>query len=162
MRLMMLLSVAMTSMALDTTAPQAGKQAAEGKPAPGACSILTRDLVMAHSPASKESLNVTMKIPPQEEKIGSNGSACQHGDVMLQINPFPVGNFDAMFSRFAPVPGVGEKAFFRDNRGEWAELAALSGGRMITLQMDVPKGRTAASIQANVVALAKAVLAQLK
>ena len=159
---MMLFCVAMTSVALDATTLQGGKQGADGKPAPGACSILTRDLVMAHSPASTESLNLMMKIPPQEEKIGSNGSACQHGDVMLQINPFPVANFDAMFSRFTPVSGVGEKAYFRDNRGNWAELAARAGGRMITLQMDVPSGKTAASIQANVVSLAKAVLAKLQ
>jgi hypothetical protein len=162
MRLLVLLSVAVTSVALDAMTLQAGKQGADGKPAPGACSILTRDLVMAHSPASKESLDVVMKVPPQEEKIGSNGSACQHGDVMLQINPFPVANFDAMFSRFTPVSDLGQKAYFRDNRGEWAELAVLTGGRVITLQMDVPRGKTAASIQANVVSLAKAVVAKLK
>jgi hypothetical protein len=162
MRLMMVLSLAMSSVALDAMAQQAGKQGADAKPAAGACSILTRDVVMAHSPASKEALNLIMKIPPQEDKIGAAGSACQHGDVMLQINPFPVANFDAMFSRFTPVPGVGDKAHFRDNRGEWAELAVLAGNRMITVQMDVPSGKTAASIQSNTVALAKAVLAKLK
>ena len=161
MHLIMALSLAMTSVAVDAMVLQAGKPAPQGKPAPSACSILTRDLVMAHSPASKESLNLTLKIPPQEDKIGDTGSACQHGDVMLQINPFPVANFDAMFSRMTPVSGVGDKAYFRDNRGEWAELAVLAGSRMFTLQMDVPKGKTAASIQSNVVALAKAVLTKL-
>ena len=162
MRMVILLSVAMASVALDAMTLQAGKQGADGKPSPGACSILTRDLVMVHSPASKESLDLIMKIPPKEEKIGSNGSACQHGDVMMQINPFPVANFDAMFSRFTPVPDLGQKAFFRDNRGEWAELAVLAGGRVLTFQMDVPSGKTAASVQANVVSLARAVVAKLK
>jgi hypothetical protein len=162
MRFLILLSVAMTSVALDAMTVQGGKQGADGKPAPGACSILTRDLVMAHSPASTESLNAIMKVPPQEEKIGANGSACQHGDVMMQINPFPVANFDAMFSRFTPVPDLGQKAYFRDNKGNWAELAVLAGGRVLTFQLDVPSGKTAASVQANVVSLAKAVVAKLK
>jgi hypothetical protein len=117
--------------------------------------------VIALAPASKESLDVIMKVRLRR-KIGSNGSACQHGDVMLQINPFPVANFDAMFSRFTPVSDLGEKAYFRDNRGQWAELAVLTNGRVITLQMDVPLGKTAASIQTNVVSLAKAVVAKLK
>src|SRR5262245_6651875 len=153
MRLMMLLSVLMTSVVLDAMSLQGGKKGEDGKPAPGACSILTRDLVVAHSPASTESLNLMLKIPPQEEKIGSNGSACQNGDVMLQINPFPVANFDAMFGKWAAVPGVGDKAHFRDNRGEWAELAVVASGRVITVQMDVPSGKKAADIQSNTVAL---------
>lgn len=128
----------------------------------GACSILTSDLVLAHSPASKQSKDLMLKIPPQEDTIGKTGSACQHGDVMLQINPFPMENFEAMFSRWTPVPGVGDKAFFRDNQGRWAELALVSGGKMITVQMDVPTGKKAADIQSNTIALAKAVLAKLK
>ena len=162
MRLMMVLAVAVSSVAVTATARQAGKQATEGKPAPGACSILTKEMVTAHSPASNESLALILKVPQREDKIGANGSSCQHGDVMLQINPFPVSNFDAMFSRFTSVPGVGEKAHFRDNRGQWGELAALADGRVLTVQMNVPRGRTAESIQANVVALAKAVVAKLK
>jgi hypothetical protein len=162
MRLMMMLSIAMSAMTLDAMAVQAGKQGAEGKPAVGACSILTTDLVTVHSPASSETLNVILKAPPREEKIGATGSSCKHGDVMLQINPFPLANFEPMFGRWTAVPGVGERAYFRDNRGEWAELAVRAGGRMITVQMDVPRGRTASSIQANTVSLAKAVLAKLK
>src|SRR5262245_31629075 len=100
MRWLTLFLVAMSSVALDAKILQGGKQGEDGKPAPGACSILTRDMVVTYSPAPNESLSLKMKVPPKEEKIGSNGSTCQYGDVMLQINPFPVANFDAMFSRF--------------------------------------------------------------
>jgi hypothetical protein len=161
MRLMVVLSVMMASVALDAIAPQAGRQGTAGNTANGACSVLTRELVTAHSPASKESLNLIMKIPPQEEKSGG-GSSCQNGDVMLQIDPFPVANFDRLFGKWTPVPGVGDKAYFRDNKGEWAELAVVAGARMITIQMDVPTGKTAAGIQSNTVSLAKAVLGKLK
>jgi hypothetical protein len=142
-------------MAMSAAAPDAMAQT------PGACSVLTKDLVVAHSPASKPSLNLMMKIPPEEEKAGG-GTACQNGDVMLQINPFPVANFDKLFTGWTPVAGVGDKAVFRDNRGMWAELAVISGGRMITIQMDVPDGKKAADIQPNTISLAKAVLAKLK
>ena len=43
-----------------------------------------------------------------------------------------------------PVSDLGQKAFFRDNRGELAELAVLAAGRVLTFQMDVPRGKTAA------------------
>jgi len=81
---------------------------------------------------------------------------------MLQIDPFPVASFERLFGKWTPVPDVGDKAYFRDNQGEWAELGVVAGARMITIQMDVPKGKTAAGIQSNTVSLAKAVLAKLK
>jgi hypothetical protein len=153
MRLMLVVSMAVSSMVSQASAVQSAK--------PGACSVLTRDLLIAHSPASKESLNITLKVPPQEEKAGS-GSGCQYGDVMLQIDAFAADTFDRTFGKWTPVAGVGQKAYFRDNGGRWAELAAVAGGRVITIQMDVPTGRTAASIQPNTVSLAKAILAKLK
>jgi hypothetical protein len=60
------------------------------------------------------------------------------------------------------LPNLGDRAHFRDNKGRWAELYMLAGSHVLTIQMDVPNGRTAASIQPNVIALAKAVLPQLK
>ena len=60
------------------------------------------------------------------------------------------------------MPGVGDEAYFRDNRGEWGELYVRAGARVLTIQMDVPTGRTAAAIQPNTIALAKALLPKLK
>jgi hypothetical protein len=78
------------------------------------------------------------------------------------VDPFPAANFDRLFGKWTPVSGVGDKAYFRDNGGRWAELAVMAGGRMLTIQMDVPTGKTAASIQPNIVALATAILPKLK
>jgi hypothetical protein len=57
---------------------------------------------------------------------------------------------------------VGAAAYFRDNRGEWGELYVRSDTHVLTIQMDVPTAKTAASIQSNTVALAKAILPKLK
>jgi hypothetical protein len=123
--------------------------------------LLTKELLAAHSPASKQSFALTIKIPPQEEKAG-DGTGCQYGDVMLQIDPYPAASFEKLFGKWSAVSGVGERAYFRDNGGRWAELAVLAGKRVMTIQMDVPEGKTAASIQSNTVALANAILPKLK
>jgi hypothetical protein len=161
MRPMIAVLFVVSCVAPQAMASQSGGRGAATKPATGACALLTKDLLAAHTPAAKESLKLMFTIPPQEEKAGA-GSFCQHGDVMLQVDPFPVANFERLFGKWTPVSGVGDRAYFRDNRGNYAELAVVAGGRMITIQMDVPTGRTAASIQSNTVGLAKAILAKLK
>jgi len=128
----------------------------------GACALLTKDLLAAHTALPKENLARMLKIPPDEEKIAGGGTMCSYGDVIFQLDPFAPGNFDKLFSQWTAVPGVGDRAYFRDNRGMFAEIAAISGKRVITIQMDVPTGRTAASIQPNVVGLAKAIIGKLK
>jgi hypothetical protein len=136
-------------------------QSGAAKPAPAACSLLTKELLAAHTPASTQSFTLMMQVPAQEGKIGT-GSSCEYGGVMLQVDPFPVANFERLFGKYTSVAGVGERAYFHDNKGRWAELAVLAGGRMVTIQMGVPTEKTAASIQPNTVALAKAILAKLK
>ena len=160
MRLVIAVVLVVSGVVLNAAGFQTSGGAAKA-PATSACSILTKELLAAHSPASKDTFALIVKIPPQEDKIGA-GSSCQYGDTNLQIDPFPVANFEKLFGKWTPVAGVGDRAYFRDNRGEWAELAVVSGARMVTIQMDVPRGGTAATIQPNTVSMAKAVLAQLK
>jgi len=149
--------VAMSCLTLNAVAIQTGA----ARPAPGACSLLTKEVLAAHTPESTPSFTLMIQVPAQEEKIGT-GSSCQYGGVMLQVDPFPVANFERLFGKYTSVTGVGERAYFHDNAGRWAELAVLAGGRMVTIQMSVPTGKSAASIQPNTVALANAVLAKLK
>ena len=81
----------------------------------------------------------------------------------MQIDPFPATNLERLVQKdWAPVPNVADAAYFHDNRGRYAELMLRSGSRLLTIQMDVPTGRTAASIQSNTIALAKALLPKLK
>jgi len=135
------------------------------KPQPSlrACALLTREVVTQVSPYDKQALDLVLKVPPMENSIGSSGSACDYGGVTMQIDPFTPAVFDKQRDKsWSAVSGVGDVAYFADRRGMWGELYVKAGTRVLTIQMDVPTGKTAASIQTNVVALAKAILPKLK
>jgi hypothetical protein len=142
------------------------RQAARGDvtPArPSACALLTKELVTQITPYDTQTLAGVLGVRPTEDPIGQSGSACSYGGITMQIDPFPFATIEKMRTpAWAAVPGVGDAACFRDNRGEWGELYVRSGTRVLTIQMDVPTGKTAASIQSNTVALAKAILPKLK
>ena len=142
------------------------RQAARGDatPArPSACALLTKELVTQITPYDKQTLAGVLGVRPIEDPIGQSGSACSYGGITMQIDPFPFATIEKMRTpAWAAVPGVGDAAYFRDNRGEWGELYVRSGTHVLTIQMDVPTGKTAASIQSNAVALAKAILPKLK
>lgn len=139
-------------------------QAPAGEPAIHACSLLTRELLLQTTPNdNRKMFEIVLRIPPEEEAIGT-GSSCSYGDVHLQVNPFasPASVEKDIARTWSRVAGVGDIAYFRDNKGMWAELYVRSGRRVLTIQMDVPSGRTPAAIQPNTIALANAVLAKLK
>jgi hypothetical protein len=62
---------------------EAGVAAAAGQPAVRACAVLTRDLVAPFT-ENKKMLDL---IPPQEEELGTTGTACEYGGVRLQLFP---------------------------------------------------------------------------
>jgi hypothetical protein len=133
-------------------------------PRPSACALLTRELVAQTSPYSQQQLKLVLIVDPMEDPIGASGSACSYGGITLQIDPFTWATVEkaARDQKWTSLAGVGDVAYYRDNRGEWAELAVRAGQRVLTIQMDVPDGRTAAQVQPNAVALAKALLPTLK
>ena len=98
-----------------------------GSPAsPGikACSLLTKDLAMKVSGGVNKAV---FDIPPSEEPAGKSGSACDYADIHLQIDPFSVSFVDATAQKdktWVPVPGVGDRAWFHNNRDRFAELIA--------------------------------------
>jgi hypothetical protein len=117
------------------------------------------------TPHDKQALDLVLQVPPTEDSIGSSGSACSFGGITMQVDPFAPAVFERQRERdktWVAVPGVGETAYFMDRSGRWAELYVTAAGRVLTIQMDVPMGRTALSIQPNVIALAKAILPKLK
>jgi hypothetical protein len=128
---------------------------------PSACALLTRDVLAAHTPEAPANFKLMLSVPPQEDKTGA-GTLCSFGGVTLRVGAFAPVDFEKNFGKLTPVPGAGDKAYFRANRTRYAELAVLSGKHVITLQMSVPDGKTPADIQPNVIALAKAILAKLK
>jgi len=142
---------------------QSGRGAADAKIATGACSLLTKELVTQVSPYEKQALAAVMLVAPIEDALGATGSACSYGGITLQIDPFPAATLDKhRTNAWVAVQSVGDAAYFHDNRGNYAELYVRTGARVLTIQMDVPMGRTAASIQPNTIALANALLPKLK
>ena len=112
--------------------------------------------------SNKQVLNLLLAVPPMEDSIGSSGSGCDYGGIRIQIDPFPRAVFEKQRQpTWIVVPAVGDISYFRDNQGMWAELYMSAGPHVVTIQMDIPDGRTAASIQSNAVALAKAILSKL-
>ena len=132
------------------------------KPRASACALLTKDLVVQHTPYTKESQAVLMQFQPEEEALGTAGSACSYLGVTFQLDPFRAPQrLEADMAKAWTPAGLGDVSFFRDNQGEWAELYVRKGSRVITLQIDIPDGRTAAEIKPNTIALGKALLAKL-
>ena len=130
-----------------------------------ACSLLDKALVAQVSPYDKQALDLVLKVPPNEEAAGQAGSQCDYAGITLAVDAFSPSAFDKMRERdptWMPVAGLGDRAYFRDNKGRWGELYVVVGSRVLSIQMAVPTGRTAASIQPNAVALAKAVLPRLR
>jgi len=135
------------------------------KPGVHACTLLTREVVTQVTPYDKQALDQVLQIPPMEDSLGPSASACSYGGITMQVDPFAPAVFERQRERdkkWVAVQGVGDTAYFADNGGRWAELYVAAAGHVLTIQMAVPTGKTAASIQPNVIALAKAILPKLK
>ena len=135
--------------------------AAAGKPAISACALLTREMVSKFATLDK---SVIFLVPPQEDAIGTHGSACEYGGIGLQIDPFVRSETlrKSPGKDWQAVPGVGDTAFFRDNRGLFAELMVWTGNHHFTIQMSVPMGGKAESIKPNTIGLANALIPKLR
>lgn len=152
--LVALLTIAIANTAL--LAFQAGGGAAAG-PGIKACSILTRDLV---EPFAQDKRTFGL-IPPEEETTGS-GSACEWGIVRLQLYAARPGASHTAPKDYLPLTGVGDNAFFHNNRDRYAELMVWSGAHHFTLQVSVPPGSTADAIKPKTVDLANAIINKLR
>jgi hypothetical protein len=136
--------------------------ATQAAPAPGACSLFTKDEAKNFSDAAK----FFDLIPPQEDKVG-NGSSCSYADFIIQVDPFPFATIDAERKkpgeRFEAVPGVGDLAYAHENtRIGAAELYFRVGQRVATVQLDIPMGQTYATTKPRLIALSRALAAKLR
>jgi hypothetical protein len=132
-------------------------QATASETAVRACEVLTRDLVAPFT----ENKKVLDLIPPQEEALGTSGTACDYGAVRLQLFPGRGGKRTFSAKDLLPISGVGEGGYFRSNRDLYAELMVWTGKHSLDLQVSVPSGGTALAMKPDVVALANAIIAKL-
>jgi hypothetical protein len=119
--------------------------------------VLTRDLVAPFT----ENKKILDLIPPEEEALGTRGTACEHGAVRLQLYPARGGKGTVSGNDFQPISGPGWSGYFRNNRDRYAELMVWTAKHSLTLQVSVPTGRTAEAIKPDVVALANTIIARL-
>ena len=142
-------------------APAQSGKAAPGKSAIRACEVLTRDVVAKFDTGNPKMRDL---IPREEEAIGSHGSSCNDGSIFVQIDPFL--NSDSYRKSPAKdwqaVSGVGDTAYFHNNRDRYAELMVWSGRHHFTIQLSVPDGRTAEAVKPNTIGIATALIAKLK
>ena len=60
------------------------------------------------------------------------------------------------------LTGIGDTAFFRNNRDRHAGLMVWTGPYHFTIQLDVPTGGTAESIKPKAIGLATAIISKLR
>lgn len=156
MRGALAISVAVGCFAATTMAarPSAGGQSA--------CSLLTKEVVTQVSPASPESLKLMLMVEPMENKSGA-GTLCSYGGITMQVDAVTPASMEKVRDQtWVAVPGLGDTAYFHDNRGRFAELYVQAGKRTLTIQMSPGTGKTVEETRPNTIALAKLLLPKLK
>ena len=153
-------------------------QAGGGAAVPKVCPLLSRDLVMkVSSPAGRTALE---RAKPVEDFVGQasreaglsvvpGSSSCRYGRVLLVINPLakPEQIRDAMRARtppykaYEPVEGVGDAAFF-DANSAFANLFVWTGSHHFHIEMGAGFEDDAEALKPNTIALANAIIPQLR
>jgi hypothetical protein len=145
------------------TAGVAGFQGRAGgaavSPPVKACSLLPKALVAKYWSGNKKVFEV---LTPMEEAVGARGSSCGYGTIELQVDAFANDRITDVFKGWEPVSGVGDRAYFRNNSNRFAEIVVVSGSHNMTIQLDVPDGKTGEARKPDVIALAKEILPNLK
>jgi len=141
-------------------AGQARGGGAAGSSGVKACSLLTKELALKVSGAANKRI---FDLPPEEETVGK-GSACEYGDIRLQIDPFPWATLEASARKdntWTQVPGVGDGAWFREGRN-FAELMGHVRDRTFTIQLGVPFQSSPGGMKQNTITLANSIVPKLK
>src|SRR5512138_697573 len=90
----------------------AAQAPAAGKPI-SACSLLPTELVLKVGGINSQAVKY---LKPEEEAMGTTGSACEYGDVRLQVDPFTPARLAELLKTptaktWMPVAGVGDAAY---------------------------------------------------
>ena len=122
------------------------------------CKLVPKEEVKRHLPW----IDILDQLPIEEEAVGSSGSSCNYPTVLVQVLPFSQGSIDAVRreSPLEPIAGVGDEAYFRNNKNMYAELLVRVGSRMLTLQANGEGKLDTAKAQA--IELAKVYVAALR
>ena len=135
---------------------------ASGGKTGGACSLLPKELVMKVS----GSVNKHVFDLPHEEEVVGKGTACSAADIMLQIDVFTPEAIDGIAKKapteWTSLAGIGDAAYFRNNKNNYAEILGRVGARTFTIQLGVPFQSSVEKVKPNAVTLAKEIAAKLR
>lgn len=101
----------------------------------------------------------------EEEPVGTIGSSCNFPTVFIQVLAFRQSFIDILRKNpipVEPVSGVGDEAYIRNNRDNYAELIAKVGQHSLTLQLSIDGNKTFASSKPTLIAIGKAYAAKLR
>ena len=123
-----------------------------------ACSLLPKEEVKKHVPW----LPVLDQMPIEEEPVGVSGSSCNYPSVFIQVLPFSQRTIDMARQQggLEPLTGIGDEAYFHNNKNLYAEVFVKVGNQLLTLQANL-QGEMAA-VKPGVLNLAKALVAKLR
>jgi hypothetical protein len=160
-RLFKIASFAVVLMSLHPPLLQARAESAQAAssavPRVKACSLVPKEDVKKHL-AWNAALD---RMEPEEEAIGADGSSCNYPSVFIQIlprlkkvtgPPSPTG--------WEAISGVGEDAYFRNNKNQYVELYVRTGTHVVTVQANADAKIEA--VKPGAVNLAKALVAKLR
>ena len=131
---------------------------AAGSPQIHACSLLTKEEVKKHVPW----IPVLDRMPIDEEPVGVSGSSCNYPSVFIQILPFSQRTIDMARQQggLEPISGIGDQAYFHNNKNLYAEVFVKAGNQLLTLQANMEGNM--ATVKPGVLNLAKALVAKLR
>ena len=138
-------------------------QGAAGGRVPKECELLTPEVVKKINVASNKG---TAVAAPKVMELGAQGSACEWGEIMMQVDPFTRAQVE-QFPKSDPkswesVPGVGDGAYFHNVKDMMGELFVVVGKRTLVVMMPIPSGTTVAAFRPNFIDVAKAIVPKLR
>jgi hypothetical protein len=122
------------------------------------CSLVPKDEVKRHLPW----LPMLDQFPIEEEPIGASGSSCNYPSVTVQVLPFSPRTIEAMRERggLETVAGVGDEAYFYNNRNGYAEVYVRIGNRLLTVQANA--NDNVQGVKPGAISLAKVLVEKLR
>jgi hypothetical protein len=99
------------------------------------CPLVPKEEVKKHFPW----MSALDQMPVEEEAIGTNGSSCNYPTVLVQLLPWSSHTVETLkkSGSVETAAGVGDAAWLRNNRGEYAEIFVKVGDRLLTLQASI-------------------------
>jgi hypothetical protein len=121
-----------------------------------ACSLLSKEEVKKLVPWNA----LVDSMEPEEAAIGASGSSCNYPSVFIQVLPrSKTPGPPSQNGGFEPISGIGEEAYFHNNRNRYAELYVRVRNHTLTLQASADGNIEAA--KTRIVNLAHALIAKL-